>query len=86
MTQFQATENGLRSLTTKKIFRSDEVAIARFYRFEGESDPDDNAILYAIETGDGEKGTIADVYGPKNDQLVTDCMKLIRFHSSDVAE
>jgi len=29
-----------------------------FFRFEGRSNPDDNAILYVIETNDGTKGTL----------------------------
>ena len=46
-----------------------------FFRFEGESDPDDNAILYVIETTDGLKGTLIDAYGVYNDQRVTQFMK-----------
>lgn len=40
-----------------------DVRIVDFYRFEGESNPDDMAILYAIETVDGTKGTISNSYG-----------------------
>ena len=46
-----------------------------FFRFEGESDPDDNAILYVIETNDGTKGTLIDAYGVYNDAKVTQFMK-----------
>ena len=34
-----------------------------FYRFEGESNPDDMSILYAIEANDGISGTISSAYG-----------------------
>jgi hypothetical protein len=37
-------------------YTSDEVKINTFYRFEGDSDPGDSSILYAIETINGEKG------------------------------
>ncbi len=70
-TQFHAMENGLKSLTTEKTFQPDDVKIVNFYRFEGESDPGDSAILYAIETSDGEKGTLTDSYGHTNDSNVT---------------
>lgn len=70
-TQFKAIENGLISLSTKKIFQPDEIKIVNFYRFEGESDPADSSILYAIETNDGEKGTLTDSYGPYGDTNVT---------------
>lgn len=74
-TQFKAMENGLKSLTTDKVFHPEEVKIINFYRFEGESDPADSAILYAIETNDGEKGTLTDSYGPYGD---TNVAKFIR--------
>lgn len=70
ITQFKATENGLLSLDLKKTYKPDEVRIAHFYRFEGESNPGDSAILYAIETNDGEKGTLIDSYGISADKNV----------------
>ena len=73
-TQFKATGNGLKSLTTEKVFKADEIKILNFYRFEGESDPSDNAILYAIETINGERGTIADAFGTYNDAVITKFM------------
>jgi hypothetical protein len=73
--QFKVTKNGLKSLATEKVYRPDEVKIASFYRFEGESDPADNSILYAIETADGEKGTLTDAYGIYNDSGVSEFIK-----------
>ncbi len=81
-TQFKVTEQGLTSLKTEKIFQSDEVEVAHFYRFEGESDPDDNAILYAIVTKDGEKGTVVDAYGIYNDAKITNFMQSVRINRS----
>ena len=66
-TQFQVKEAGLHSLKTNQHFRPDQVKISHFYRFEGESNPDDSSILYAIETTDGEKGTLVDGYGTTSD-------------------
>jgi hypothetical protein len=51
----------------QKSWASHEVQIVDFYRFEGESDPGDMAILYAIECTDGSKGTISNSYGPMAD-------------------
>ena len=70
-TQFQATEEGLKSLETGKIYKPEQVIILNFYRFEGESDPADNSILYAIETVTGEKGTLSDAYGIYADSNVS---------------
>lgn len=73
--QFKATGEGLLSLATQKTFQSGEVKVLHFYRFEGESNPDDNSILYALETNDGEKGTLVDGYGPSSDSQVTTFME-----------
>jgi hypothetical protein len=37
--------------------------ITEFYRFEGNSDPADEAIVYAIESGKGEKGLLVTGFG-----------------------
>jgi hypothetical protein len=72
---FKASEMGLLSLDKEKIYSPAEVEIVSFYRFEGESDPADNSILYAIKTSDGVKGTLTDSYGPYADQEVTNFIK-----------
>jgi hypothetical protein len=76
-TQFQARDNGLVSLDSGKIFFPDEVEILDFYRFEGESDPEDSAILYAIRTYSGEQGTLTDAYGMYNDSDVSGFIKQV---------
>ena len=65
--QFKAVPHGLLSLSSQKTFTPDQVKIAHYFRFEGESDPSDSAILYAIEAWDGEKGTLVDGYGKESD-------------------
>ena len=76
-TQFKASPSGLKSLTTKKMFSPQDVKIVNFYRFEGDSSPEDNSILYAIETNDGEKGTLTDAFGPYSDTNVTNFVKQV---------
>ena len=44
-------------------YSPEETTIVDYFRFEGESNPDDTSILYAIEAADGTKGTIASAYG-----------------------
>lgn len=41
----------------------EDFEIMETYRFEGESSPDDNSVLYAIESKDGVKGILVDAYG-----------------------
>ena len=68
---FNVVEGGLTTIqhegNTPKLWRAEDVRIVDFYRFEGESNPDDMAILYAIECVDGTKGTISNSYGPTAD-------------------
>lgn len=67
---FQITDKGLEALQHHQQYKPEQVQVVNFYRFEGESDPDDNAILYVIETNDGTKGTLIDAYGVYNDDRV----------------
>jgi hypothetical protein len=48
-----------------------DFVIDKFYRFEGASNPDDSAIIYAISSKDGLKGTLIDAYGVYADSLTT---------------
>jgi len=72
---FKVTEQGLESLHKHNNYRPDQIQVVNFFRFEGQSDPDDNAILYVIETNDGTKGTLVDAYGVYNDPKVSSFMK-----------
>jgi hypothetical protein len=76
-TQFKALKNGLESLETHDVYAPDEVKIINFYRFEGESDPADSAILYVVETCRGEKGTLTNAYGVYTDQKVSEFVQQV---------
>ena len=66
-----SVENGeLHGLETGTTFAASEVSISERHRFEGISDPDDMAILYAIETDTGLRGTLTDAYGVYADPQV----------------
>ncbi|MBS1772817.1 MAG: hypothetical protein JST82_08150 [Bacteroidetes bacterium] len=72
---FMVQDDGLYAPTTEIHYLPNEVTIDNFYRFEGASNPDDNAILYFIETHDGIKGTLVDSYGAGADMLITEFIK-----------
>ena len=59
--EFRMTKKGFG--TEAKSYRPDELAIIRTYRFEGDSDPSDNSVLYLIEANDGSIGYTMDAYG-----------------------
>src|SRR5437868_2669826 len=67
---FMVNEYGLHGLNADRYYNPEEVRIVDFYRFEGESDPGDMAILYALETNDGLKGIISDAFGSAGDPHV----------------
>jgi len=74
---FKVNEKGLLSLQTEQVYNPDDVTVVDFYRFEGASDPDDNAILYVIETGNGSKGTLVDAYGVYADMQIGRFLKQV---------
>ena len=77
-TQFKPGKKGLCSMTTNKNYKPQDIKIEHFYRFEGESDPADSSILYAIETKTGEKGTLIDSYGAYSDPLLEKFLKEVQ--------
>jgi hypothetical protein len=56
----------------------DNFVIDKFYRFEGASNPDDSAIVFAISSKDGLKGTVVDAYGVYADSLTTEMIKKLK--------
>ena len=74
--QFKVEKDRLQSLTDpKKKYKAKDVKAVNFYRFEGDSNPDDMSILYAIETVDGQKGTLIDAYGNYSDDATGEFMQ-----------
>ena len=72
---FKITGEELRSLKTDKTYKPEDINIINFFRFEGQSDPNDNTIMYVIETSDGQKGTIVDAYGAYADRKLSEFMQ-----------
>ena len=62
---FRAVANGMLSLPSGERFAPEELYVVDLVRFEGESDPADEAVVYALSTGDGAiRGTFVVAYGP----------------------
>ena len=60
---FGVVGDRLRAFDSGKTFGAHELIIREFQRFEGVSDPDDMAIVYAIESADGTRGSLVDAFG-----------------------
>ncbi|UJF30783.1 hypothetical protein L0B70_05220 [Kaistella sp. 97-N-M2] len=50
----------------EKIYKPEDLVIVKSYRFEGDSNPDDNAVLYLLQDKEGELATILDSYGAES--------------------
>lgn len=78
--QYKVDKDKLVNVNTGRKYSNKEVKVLNFYRFEGITNPDDMAILYAIETADGNKGTLADAYGLYADEATGKFMLNVPLH------
>ena len=69
--QFKVAGDRLRAVDDGRTFSASELRIREYRRFEGASDPDDMAIVYAIETDNGTRGTLVDAFGAYADPAVS---------------
>lgn len=51
---------------SQKNYLPEELLIVKNYRFEGDSNPDDSAVLYVLEDKYGNKGILIDSYGAES--------------------
>lgn len=69
---FQVKKEGiLEVIDSEEKFSPEEVELHEFHRFEGITNPEDMAIIYALETNTGLKGTIVDAYGADGSERVS---------------
>ena len=60
---FELVDGTFTDMTTGRTFAPELLTIVEHHRFEGASDPDDMAIVYAIKTRDGTRGVLVDAFG-----------------------
>jgi len=65
----------------KKKYNPEEVTINEYHRFEGESNPADTSILYAIEANDGRKGLLIDSYGAESSIEIDQFIKKVEINN-----
>jgi hypothetical protein len=56
--------------------------IMEVYRFEGPSDPSDEAVVYAIQSLDGIKGVLVNGYGISADAMSSEMARKLNIHKS----
>jgi hypothetical protein len=66
--ELRLLEDGqLKDEDSGRIFNPQGMKIIRSYRFEGDSNPSDSAVLYLLENADGFIGYIINAYGAYDD-------------------
>lgn len=81
--QYVFSDNKLRSSSSQQTYAENEIKIVQEFRFEGESNPSDMSILYAIQASDGNKGTLVDAYGTYADDDLENFLKKVTDISND---
>ena len=77
LVDFNLKENNLEADSLK--FTSEEFEILDVYRYEGNSDPADEATVYAIESQSGLKGILVTGYGVSSDAVSTQMLKKLHY-------
>ena len=75
---FNLEENCL--VCNEKKFAIDDFEITEVYRFEGNTDPADEAVVYAIESKDGLKGVLVSGYGISAEGMSAEMAKKLAMH------
>jgi hypothetical protein len=58
----------------------EEFMVDEIHRFEENSSPDDNSVLYAISSSAGVKGTLVDAYGVYAENMSFEMAQKLRMH------
>jgi len=68
-------------VSEKNRLHLDDFSIVDVYRYEGNTDPADEAAVYAIASNDGkEKGVLVTGYGVSSDPLSTEMLQKLSVH------
>mgnify|MGYP003556522820 FL=1 len=80
---FGLAEDRIEGRTADCRVSPEDFEIVEVYRFEGMSNPDDSAVVYAIESRDGSTGTLVDAYGMYSDTVKAGIIAKMRITRQD---
>jgi hypothetical protein len=75
--EFSLEQNKLKA--GEETFPVDDFKIIDLYRYEGPSDPADEAIVYALASAHGVKGTLVTGYGVSTDEATIEALKQLHY-------
>lgn len=78
-TDFNLEENCL--VCNGRKYNADDFEIVDVYRYEGNSDPGDEAAVYALQSSSGIKGVLVTGYGTSTDPRSVEILKRLSRHS-----
>lgn len=64
-------------------FNADDFEIVEVHRFEGDTDPADEAVVYAIASHNGMKGVLVSGYGISAEGMSAEMVKKLGIHRND---
>lgn len=72
---FNLLDEKLKTPKEREEFLSQDFVVDEVYRFEGPSNPGDEATIYAVTTSSGKKGVLLDGYNYTSGQISEELMK-----------
>src|SRR5262245_60291741 len=74
--ELRARPDGFLEPRTNRIHAPEALIVDEIVRFEGESDPADEAVLYALRASDGSaRGTFVATFGPSADPVAAELIR-----------
>ncbi len=74
---FRISDKGLMVEKKETAFIANEVELHEFHRFEGNTNPADMSIVFAVQTSSGERGLVVDSYGVYGSELTSKFMNKV---------
>lgn len=85
-TDFNLSFDKLICNETKVCLNPDEFEIIEVYRFEGESNPSDEAVVYAVQAKNGSmKGVFVNGYGVYSDPMSDTMIIKLSMHRNNIS-
>jgi hypothetical protein len=60
------------------LIKPEDFEIVEYYRFEGDSNPDDEEAVYAIESKGGIKGVLVNAFGTYSDNISDEILQKLK--------
>ena len=78
ITDFNLAENCI--VCHQEKFNPEDFEIFEVYRFEGDTDPADQSVVYAIESKTGIKGVLVNAFGIYSEPMSDAMIKKLSYH------